>query len=239
MELVPIDTSAIALMSTVQLREELARGLQITAVALQRLAMIVHELEARNEDLGGLRLTLLPSLRAIAAGTLLPELVVRFASRPALLQKVALLPIQAQREIADGKKIAVAVDDDTEAELPPEAIPANALHRVFGEDGIRSPLMQRLAIRKPRKKEAPRELKARPDRDNRGIRVGNAFAPLADVLLALADLGGKHSEIVGDGAVVSAKLTEDERNRLRVIVRESGITEQEFIRRALRSLGLI
>lgn len=75
--------------STEELREELGKLLGFTADNLLRLAIIVNELETRGEDLSELKLGLLPLLRKIAAGELLPELVAMYAGRPKLLGIIA------------------------------------------------------------------------------------------------------------------------------------------------------
>jgi hypothetical protein len=58
---------------------------------------VVAELESRGEDLSQLKIGLLPLLRQIAAGVLLPDVVVRYAGQPAAIKQLAGMPIDEQR----------------------------------------------------------------------------------------------------------------------------------------------
>ncbi len=91
-------------LSTETLKSELARLLGFTAENLLRLAMVVNELESRGENLSGIRMGILPFLRLIALGKLLPEMVVMHAGSPASLKQIAAMPIEEQRKIASGAK---------------------------------------------------------------------------------------------------------------------------------------
>lgn len=83
------------------MKSELARLLGFTAENLLRLAMVTAELERRGEDLDGLKLGILPILRLIASGTLLPGIVVMYAGYPLAMKKVAKLPLEEQQRIMD------------------------------------------------------------------------------------------------------------------------------------------
>jgi hypothetical protein len=96
--------AAAANRPTDELKAELARLLGFTAENLLRLAVVVAELESRGEDLSDLKIGLLPLLRSIAAGTLLPEVVVRFAGQPRALKAVGALPLDEQRRFASGER---------------------------------------------------------------------------------------------------------------------------------------
>jgi hypothetical protein len=71
---------------------------------LIQVASVVYELERRGKDLSSLKIGLIPYLRKIAKGELLPELVVKYSGEPRSLQKVAKLPVTVQQEIFDGKR---------------------------------------------------------------------------------------------------------------------------------------
>jgi hypothetical protein len=81
----------------------LARLLGFTAENLLRLAVVVAELESRGEDLSDLKIGLLPILRQIAAGTLLPEVVVYYAGKPLAMKRIAALPPAEQRAYVEAK----------------------------------------------------------------------------------------------------------------------------------------
>lgn len=96
---------SVRVASTDELKAELARLLGFSADNLLRLAIITQELESRGVDLSSIRLGLLPLLRQIACGKLLPEIVVMFAGTPAAIHRLCKLPITEQREIAEGRKV--------------------------------------------------------------------------------------------------------------------------------------
>jgi hypothetical protein len=87
--------------STEDLKKELAALLGFPADNLMKLAIVVQELENRGENLTGLKIGILPLLRKIASGTLLPEIVVIYAGNPALIKTIALKPIVEQQRILE------------------------------------------------------------------------------------------------------------------------------------------
>lgn len=91
-------------LSTDALKAELARLLGFSAENLLRLAVVVGELESRGEDLSQLKIGLLPILRQIAAGTLLPDVVVLYAGQPSALKRIAAMPIAEQQRVAKGER---------------------------------------------------------------------------------------------------------------------------------------
>lgn len=87
----------VAKMTTEQLKAEFAEGLRLARERILRLAAILAELDARNQDVSGDK-SLLKILRNIAAGKLLVDVVVRFAGRPYTLASIARLPVAKQQE---------------------------------------------------------------------------------------------------------------------------------------------
>ena len=79
-----------------------------------RLALITQELEKRGEDLSAIKMGLLPLLRQIACGKLLPQIVVMYAGEPAAIRKIATFSLLEQEAIASGTKKFALYDD-----LPP------------------------------------------------------------------------------------------------------------------------
>lgn len=77
MKVVSVPNAELALKTVEELRAEVKRLLGITAENLVKLAAVVRELENRGEDISQLRLSILPNLRAIAGGKILPEVVVK------------------------------------------------------------------------------------------------------------------------------------------------------------------
>lgn len=141
----------ISELDTETLRGELARALTITAQGLVYLAAVWAELVRRGEDLSNLRSGLGTYLPAIASGRLAPEAVVQFAGQTTLLRRIALLPIEEQRRIAEGEPIPVAVRNDdgefTERKMPALALTARQVVQIFDDGGrVRTPIEQRQLI---------------------------------------------------------------------------------------------
>jgi hypothetical protein len=97
-------TTQLRAMSTEQLKQELTDRLGLTAESLLRTACLVALLEERGEDLSGLRIGLIDHLRKIALGTLLPEIVVRFAGNGRMIRRIGELGIVEQRRILAGER---------------------------------------------------------------------------------------------------------------------------------------
>lgn len=126
---------------TEALRAELADALGGTARSLLQLATIWRELEARGEDLSDLRSGIGVYLPAIAAGTVLPETVVKYSGQPTLLRAVSALTPDEQRAMLAGGTVPLVVrseDGYTHRMLPAHALTATQVRQVFGERSIRT-----------------------------------------------------------------------------------------------------
>lgn len=243
---------ALAEMTTEQLRGELARSLELTAAHLVRLALIVRTLEDRGEDLAGLRIHMLPYLRQIAYGQVLPEIVVRFAESPLLIRSISTLPIPDQRSIAEGRPVPMAIrKDDGSVDhrlVDPAYLRREQVAQVFARDRIR-PIEEQIVLLEARGK--PREPKpatkggaVRPDRERGGIVVGRTFVPLSDVVSALAELREAADVDVDAGEegtrkVVPVYLTERQHDRLAQLALDGRTKMAPLVRRALVAYGLI
>lgn len=86
-----------------QLKQQLIECLGFTVKNVQKMALLVSELEKRGEKLDDLKIGIVPYLRKIARGVLLPEIIVKFAGDNTALKEVANMPIESQRKIVDGK----------------------------------------------------------------------------------------------------------------------------------------
>jgi hypothetical protein len=91
-----------ATLTTAELRSALEKLLGFTADNLLRMAVVVAELESRGEDLSDLKLGILPILREIAAGRLLPAVVVQFAGQPGVIKQIAKRSREDQELIVTG-----------------------------------------------------------------------------------------------------------------------------------------
>lgn len=137
--------SNFALISTPELRSELAQTLEITARHLVRLAAIWAELERRGEDLSNLRSGLWSYMRAIAAGNLRPEIVVQYAGHTMLLNRLATLQLEDQDRLLADKTVPLVEYQDGQMLtrfVPITQLRASQIGQVIA-DRIRTPEEQR------------------------------------------------------------------------------------------------
>ena len=146
-ELISSDESAIGFpylaglqsLPTDALFAELRQALEVTAAHLVRLAAIWRELEARGQDLSGLRGGLWSYMTRIASGKLKAEVVVAFAGHATLLRRLAELPHTDQDRILADKMVAVAVEDKGQLVvrwMPVTHLGVKQLNQVFAEGRI-------------------------------------------------------------------------------------------------------
>lgn len=233
--------------SSEELRGRLASLLGRSADDLREMAAIVAELERRGEDLSALRLGLVDHLRRIAAGQLLPEVLVKFAGFPALLRIATHLPLLDQGKLISGEPLQLAVWRGDRVEwrkVDPLALTGPQIGQVFQRDRIRTEAEQ-VSVLESRRERAAREpqrdadaRRVRPDRQRDGVMVGRVFAPTAEVLAALCELRPETDESDRSSTLV-VKLTDDEHRRLKVKAAESGRSIQDIARAALRLAGLL
>ncbi len=242
--------------TTEQLRAELARGLQVTAECLLRLALVVKLLEERGEDLSGLRLPLLHHLRRIACGQVLPEVVVRFAAAPGLIAKIGSLPLPEQKRLAEGGKVTVVVrtaaGETTHKQVDPLHLAPGQVSLVFARDHLRGIAEQGVLLdqRPERGEKQPPRGRVRSDSARGGLRVGRVFVPQSEVIEALGHLRDEISQD-GDGGEdgttrnLPIPLTTQEHRRLKIASANAtahegkDVSMAELIRRAMRMAGLI
>lgn len=251
----PADARELAAMDTARLREELAAALRLTVAAIVRLAFIVRLLEERGEDLSGLKLGLLNHVRRVAYGQVLPEIVVRFAGQPLVLQRVSALPRPDQERLArsgdDGMvELVVRREQGFDKRMAdPARLTREQVWQVFATDHIRSEAEQILLLEEQNRhdrgemvKAPPLRGKVRADRERKGLMVGRTFVPQTEIAQALADLRSDAPEVgppSGEGVTVPVRLTDDEHRRLKVTAAETGRPMTEIVREALRAAGLI
>ncbi|MBU6428711.1 MAG: hypothetical protein KGR26_06875 [Cyanobacteria bacterium REEB65] len=245
--------SELASLSTDRLREELLHALQWTSEGLVRIALIVRTLEERGEDLSGMRVSLLPYLRQIAYGQILPEVIVRFGESPLLVRHVSHLPLPDQARLAAGESVPMAIrrDDGTidQRQVDPLYLRREQVALVFARDRVR-PLEEQIILLESRpadrKTATPVATAAiRPDRQRNGLVLHRTFVPVADVLAALAALrsgsGTDHADDdePGDRKQLVVPLTEGQHDRLRQAAHDSRTSMATLARHALIAHGLI
>ena len=242
---------ALSRLTVEELRRDLARSLRMTAESLVRLALIVRSLETRGEDLSDLKIGLMPYLRQIAYGQVLPEIVVRYAERPMLVRAIAALPWPDQEHLSNGGKVPLAIrreDGSLDHRLvDPLHMDRKQVVQVFSRGRIRSPEEQIVAMQSE-----PRPPKISPvesiesikiDRRRGGLVIGRRFHKPAVIVQALSLLASSPESDDGDDEIrtqaVAIKLTTEEHDRLRRVAVESHSTQITLVRRALRVSGLI
>lgn len=179
-------------MTTDQLKQELADSLGLTARGLLRCACLYAVLLARGVDLSGLKVGLIDYLPHIADGTLLPEVVVRFAGKASVIRAVGALPLADQARLSSGERVLLVVRQggaDTHRLADPLEMTPRQLAQVFGAHRLRSEAEQKLIL------DDRREVACRPvpeavgklkiDNERGGVRIGNHFVPWADLETAL------------------------------------------------------
>lgn len=247
----PTEAMVLLDFTTEELRAELARSLEITAVQMVRLAAIVGELERRGEDLSGLRVGLLGYLRRIAAGQVLPELVVRYQGRPAVLRIAANLPLGDQRRLIASDTLDLVVPGPGEKgwdvrQIKPEWLRGPQLRQLIGPESLRTQAEQIVLLeglkgghRPAAKGRAPRFGRCVPDALKGGLRVGKTFLPAADLVAALAALQGPQADDDAPAdSPVNLRLTEAQHTSLKLAATRGGTDMQTLTRRALAAFGL-
>lgn len=247
----PLPTAyELGAMSTQQLRAALAQSLTMSAQHLAYLAAVWGELERRGEDLSDLRTGLAVYLPQIAAGRLEAAAVIRFAGQPTVLRSLAGLPLERQRELAQGAPVPVlAVNARGEyetIELPAYTLTAAQARMVFDGDKIRSLDEQRATLEAAR---VTRAARVRPGAANRVrydakadvIRVGRVSATVGETTTALAE-AARQREPERVKAIVGAqeeleqvliRMSKEEHAALKIRAVEAGMSQQDYIRAVL------
>jgi hypothetical protein len=218
-----------------------------TVSSLIRMAEVVAELERRGADLARLCNSMVPHLRRIAAHQLLPEAVLSFQFRPAILNSVSQLPITDQRRLVEKPEVEVYVpDSDSSEKVPLDDLHIHQARAVFGNGKIRTPAEQRVYLRgasvaaKDAKPVTTRNYRVRADRERGGVWVGAAFVKSGEIVAALAELAGPLPTLtIDDSDTATARLSSAEKDKLRQNEKRRGLPEWHLIREALRAYGLI
>ena len=179
----PIRTSVqdLSALSTPALYEMLAGALEMTADAMIYLASVVRELELRGEDLSYLRSDGVGRyLFRIAGGDLAAEVVVKYAGSRQLLESIATLPLQRQRDIATGNELIRVVTSSKDGYKTvmkkADDMSLSELYAVFRSGGMlgvedQIALYER-SISKNKKKNVNATLKFDADKN---LKIGNAY----------------------------------------------------------------
>lgn len=131
--------------STDELRARLAQLLTITVDALGELAEVWIELERRGDDLSSLRSGLMTYVRMIARKEIMPEAVVRYAGHRHIIDKLGVMPLQAQAKLLRKPEVEVVTHKGTVTRQLHLLTP-NEAEVALGPSGKRSLRAQRALI---------------------------------------------------------------------------------------------
>lgn len=227
-----------------QLEAEFSVALKDTADGLLRLAAATTELERRGRDLSHLKLNLISYLRLIAARQLLPDVVLYLGDQKNKVLAIANLPLAQQRKLLEADEIHVLVDGE-DSTVPLRELDSRHLKQVFGERRIRSIAEQLAFVREKRtgraaKEERPR--KVQPVHQRGGIKIGNSFGTVAEVVSALSDLAGPLADLDIEAAetdTMTFRATAEEKAKVKAAAKRVGLTTEYLVRKALHAYGLI
>lgn len=248
-----INLNDIHTASTATLRAVLAKGLTYTAQALTAMGAAWQELVRRGEDLEDLRNELrvgLPrSLPLIAAGRLAAEAVIAFAGKPLILRRLEGLPLEEQRRLADGAPIPIYLPDEKEPQsMPLSRIPPFALRLAISDGMIRTPAEQRLAMRKTVAKKKNQQSPSRKyhisvNADDQVILINRAVIPISSMIAAMAEAAGSGMEVTESierpAKTIAAKVTDEEKERVKAAAIAHNLSESELIRKAVAAMWLL
>jgi len=138
-------------LSSDELRDMLIGLLGLTAETMMRMAAIVRVLEDRGIDVADMvPKNMLPTLRGIAYGTILPNVYVRFSGTREMLRLVQTLPAPDQKYLADGGMVELVVWDEagkpTKRKADPLLMTKDQTRQVFGHGVIRDEAAQLLIL---------------------------------------------------------------------------------------------
>ena len=188
------DSVELQSIATEDLRRELVEAIGLTVRTVQRVAAIWAELERRGEDLSDIRFSLAAYMPAVAAGRLLPEVVVALSGRQRTLNIVADLAIDDQRRLINGEPITLVTTDAT-VQRSLDDMTFSEITRVIRDGQIRTEAEQRLAmdrLDRRRRQERPRRGRrptVRVLQTSDQIKIGDTSVDIEDVIAALRGAG--------------------------------------------------
>lgn len=181
-------------------------------------------------------------VQLIANRRVAPEIVKTFLGQASKIRAVAGLPLERQRELANGATVSVyepnkkAVIEVTLAKLPPEN-----LGYVFRDGKELDPSEQEI-IHRPKRHEPVREAKTiKVDRQTQSIKIGQTTVPIAKVMGAMAEAAGRQGNIDANqhatdcGETIIGNVTPDEKQRIQSAAKATGLPTTEWVRRACLS----
>lgn len=184
-ELKKISTSDDAEWLLAQLSEALA----ITTHHVIKVAALVRRLDECGVEIN-IDFTLIPLLRKVAYGQVLPELVVTLQGAESLLKKAATLPISDQAKIASNAPLTVMQTGGGHRKVPPLSMTSREIRQVFANGELRSDAEQIgwLCDEREKQQAAKGTAEIVLDRKRGGIVVNGILVTSSDMARYLGEL---------------------------------------------------
>ena len=138
-----------------ELRRSIVEHLNHLVLDFIQLAALVKRCNDLGIELADMQIPILPYLRRLACGQLLPEVLVQFHSRPWHLRRIAALPLPDQDKIVHGQPCTLMLANGDRRAVPATLLNGNELSQVFGPDGIRDEAEQAAWLREKTQRRPP------------------------------------------------------------------------------------
>ena len=245
-EVKPFLGKGIRKTSTAELVRKLNDLFGLTIKKLKLSARIVQELERRGYDITILNRGSfwMRSLRRIASGELLPEVVQLFYSTPDLAESIGRLPIAQQRELIESGKVDVLIGDKMES-MELGRLNRQSIMIAFASDHIRTEAEQRQMFSRPAIADKPvveqperreHSFRVRPVPEKNGYEVGKMFVPAEEIVQAQAAAiaGGKIPEVNPDSdETMTFRVLSWEKEAINSLSKQTGKNAWLLIREAV------
>jgi hypothetical protein len=139
-----------------------AQRAQATADNFEQMAALIVAAEENGEDLSQYDTPILPLLRRIGYGQMLPQLLVEYRGKPSLLRKVESLPLVDQERLAGNEPIPVAELGGDSWLCSPGSMTQAVASQVFAKDHIRTVEEQVVWLRGKESSRPPLALQSHP-----------------------------------------------------------------------------
>tara|TARA_R110000824_G_scaffold526_3_gene3325 strand:+ start:373 stop:999 length:627 start_codon:yes stop_codon:yes gene_type:complete len=168
---------------------QLSDALAITTHHVIKVAALVRRLDECGVEIE-IDFTLIPLLRKVAYGQVLPELIVTLQGAESLLRKAAALSISDQTKIAHNVPLTVMQTGGEHRNVPPLSMTSREIRQVFANGKLRSDAEQIgwLSDEREKHQAAKGTSDVVLDRKRGGITVNGTFIAASDMARYLGEL---------------------------------------------------
>lgn len=186
-------------MDATQLHQLLTHGLAITTRMISFLAKVWSALEQRGEDMSSYRNGLMRYLPLIDQGKMDPAILIQFAGQALLLRELAMIPLDEQRRLASGEKVALVTQLD-DGSFSTKMVDIASLHaryysQIFDMGRVRTEKEQKKLLDTParviKRQQKIRKKMVLVDKEKGAIKCGSLAILLDDLYGALSRSSGK------------------------------------------------